>query len=110
MQAGSNSEPFNHITHHPPSAGVNRLWRQCAHLSDGLLHELSLKVAHLHKMEAAGKASYHKRFLSAEGCYSFKAAHTKGVRIKVRRSRRMLGRAVCQGGGQSQLPQALPLC
>lgn len=74
-------------TVHRNTPGVNRLWRQCSHLSDGLLHELSLKVAHLRKMEAAGKANYHKRFLSAEGCYSYKAAHTRTVRIKVRGSK-----------------------
>ena len=34
-------------------------------------------------MEALGKKSYHKRFLSAEGCYSHRAAHTPGLRIKV---------------------------
>mmetsp|Transcript_20881 Transcript_20881/g.68975 ORF Transcript_20881/g.68975 Transcript_20881/m.68975 type:complete len:260 (-) Transcript_20881:43-822(-) len=42
-------------------------------------------------MEAAGSASTgHKRFISAEGCYSHVAAHTAGLRIKVAARRERL--------------------
>ena len=35
-------------------------------------------------MAALGRKTYHKRFLSAEGCYSYRAAYTAGLRIKAR--------------------------
>jgi hypothetical protein len=64
---------------------VNAIWRRCRHLADGLQPELLAKISWVHRMEAAGKRSYHKRFLSAEGCYSHAAAHTAGVRIRIAR-------------------------
>mmetsp|Transcript_57675 Transcript_57675/g.132409 ORF Transcript_57675/g.132409 Transcript_57675/m.132409 type:complete len:601 (-) Transcript_57675:395-2197(-) len=70
-------------TMHQNIAKVNEIWMRCKHLSDGLQHELFQKVAWTRRMEAMGKQSYHKRFLSAEGCYSHRAAHTPGVSIKV---------------------------
>uniref|UniRef100_A0A7S0LDC4 Phospholipase B-like n=1 Tax=Coccolithus braarudii TaxID=221442 RepID=A0A7S0LDC4_9EUKA len=70
-------------TMHQNVQKVNEIWMRCKHLSDGLQHELFQKVAWARRMEVLGKQSYHKRFLSAEGCYSHKAAHTPGVNIKV---------------------------
>ena len=46
-------------------------------------HELYQKVAWAKHMESMGRKLYHKRFLSAEGCYSHQAMHTAGLRVKV---------------------------
>ena len=62
---------------------VNDIWQTCKHLGAGLQNELFNKVAWARRMEAMGKKTYHKRFLSAEGCYSYRAAYTPGLRIKV---------------------------
>ena len=70
-------------TFHQNTPTVNGVWKGCKHLGAGLQYELFQKVAWARRMEALGKKSYHKRFLSAEGCYSHRAAHTPGLRIKV---------------------------
>ena len=70
-------------TMHQNSPKVNRIWMGCKHLGAGLQNELFNKVAWARRMEAMGRKSYHKRFLSAEGCYSYRAAYTDGLRIKV---------------------------
>ena len=62
---------------------MNTIWKACDHLGHGLLLEVAQKVAWVRKNEAAGRISYHKRFLSAEGCYSHRAMHAQGVRIKI---------------------------
>ena len=49
------------------------------------------QVAWARQNEAQGKTVYHKRFLSAEGCYSYRALHTKGIKIKVGTRRRLPG-------------------
>jgi len=70
-------------TVHRNLAQVNQIWTGCEHLGRGLEHEVYTKVAWARQNEAAGHHSYHKRFLSAEGCYSHRALHTKGIRVKV---------------------------
>ena len=70
-------------TIHQNLPNVNTIWKACDHLGHGLLLEVAQKVAWVRKNEAAGRISYHKRFLSAEGCYSHRAMHAQGVRIKI---------------------------
>jgi len=70
-------------TVHQNLAKVNSIWMGCHHLAEGLQHELFQKVAWARRMESLGKHNYHKRFLSAEGCYSHRAAFTDGLKIKV---------------------------
>ena len=70
-------------TMHQNMPMVNDIWQGCKHLGAGLQNELFNKVAWARRMEAMGKKNYHKRFLSAEGCYSYRAAYTPGLRIKV---------------------------
>ena len=70
-------------TMHQNMPMVNDIWQTCKHLGAGLQNELFNKVAWARRMEAMGKKTYHKRFLSAEGCYSYRAAYTPGLRIKV---------------------------
>mmetsp|Transcript_58410 Transcript_58410/g.115963 ORF Transcript_58410/g.115963 Transcript_58410/m.115963 type:complete len:380 (-) Transcript_58410:275-1414(-) len=72
-------------TVHQNLPNVNSIWLGCEHLGRGLQQEISQKVAWVRKNEAAGRVSYHKRFLSAEGCYSYRAFHTKGIKVKVAR-------------------------
>ena len=68
---------------HQNTPKVNDIWKACKHLGHGLQNELFNKVAWARRMEVMGKKNYHKRFLSAEGCYSYRAAYTPGLRIKV---------------------------
>ena len=68
---------------HQNLPNVNSIWLGCEHLGRGLQQELHQKVAWVQRNEAAGRSHYHKRFLSAEGCYSYRAFHTKGIKIKV---------------------------
>jgi len=70
-------------TIHQNLPNVNALWMGCEHLSHGLQQEIHSKVAWVRQNEAAGRSNYHQRFLSAEGCYSHRAMHTKGIKIKV---------------------------
>ena len=58
-------------TMHQNMPMVNDIWQACKHLGAGLQNELFNKVAWARRMEAMGKKTYHKRFLSAEGCYSY---------------------------------------
>ena len=62
---------------------VAGLWKECAHLGAGLQKELLLKVAWVRRMESRGIKNYPKRFQSAEGCYSHRAAMHPGIRVKV---------------------------
>ncbi|KAL1520353.1 hypothetical protein AB1Y20_021943 [Prymnesium parvum] len=62
---------------------VNEIWMGCKHLARGLQNELYQKIVWAKHMESQGKKSYHKRFLSAEGCYSYAALHTAGLKVKV---------------------------
>jgi uncharacterized membrane protein YgcG len=62
---------------------VSTIWKACPHLGDELQKELLMKVAWVRRMESRGVKNYPKRFQSAEGCYSHRAAQLPGVRIKV---------------------------
>ena len=70
-------------TIHQNLPNVNSIWMGCEHLGKGLEAEIYQKVAWVRRNEAAGRITYHKRFLSAEGCYSYRAMHAKGIKIKV---------------------------
>jgi len=70
-------------TVHQNLPNVNSIWVGCEHLGHGLQQELTQKVTWVRRNEAAGKTNYHKRFLSAEGCYSHRALHTKGIKVKL---------------------------
>ena len=59
------------------------MWKGCPHLGQGLQKELLLKVAWVRRMESRGIKNYPKRFQSAEGCYSHRAAMHPGIRVKV---------------------------
>lgn len=62
---------------------LSMLWKGCPHLSDELQKELLMKVAWVRRMESRGVKNYPKRFQSAEGCYSHRAAQLPGIRIKM---------------------------
>ena len=70
-------------TVHQNLPNVNTIWKGCEHLGAGLMREVAQKVAWVRRNEAAGRIAYHKRFLSAEGCYSHRAMTTHGIRIKI---------------------------
>lgn len=70
-------------TVHQNLPNVNAIWMGCDHLGRGLQSEILQKVAWVRRNEAAGRTSYHKRFVSAEGCYSHRAMLTKGIKVKV---------------------------
>lgn len=70
-------------TVHQNLPNVNAIWQGCEHLSVGLEQEVAAKIAWVRRNEAAGRITYHKRFLSAEGCYSHRAMLTSGIKIKI---------------------------
>jgi len=70
-------------TLHQNLPNVNSIWTGCEHLASGLMLEVARKMAWVQANEKAGRATYHKRFLSAEGCYSHRALHTKGIKVKM---------------------------
>ena len=70
-------------TVHQNLPNINSIWMGCEHLSSGLEKEILQKVAWVRRNEAAGRITYHKRFLSAEGCYSSRAMQTSGIKVKI---------------------------
>ena len=70
-------------TVHRNRADISTIWKGCPHLGDELQKELLMKVAWVRRMESRGIKNYPKRFQSAEGCYSHRAAMHPGIRVKV---------------------------
>ena len=70
-------------TVHRNHPSVNAIWRLCEHLGHGMELEVARKLMWERSNEAAGHATYRKRVLSAEGCYSHRALLTRGVRVKI---------------------------
>ena len=70
-------------TLHANRHDVSTVWKGCPHLGDDLQKELLMKVAWVRRMESRGIKNYPKRFQSAEGCYSHRAASQPGIRIKM---------------------------
>jgi len=70
-------------TLHANRHDVSTVWKGCPHLGEDLQKELLMKVAWVRRMESRGIKNYPKRFQSAEGCYSHRAASQPGIRIKM---------------------------
>merc|ERR1711988_33834 len=79
-------------TIHRNKHSISTIWKKCPHLGDDLQKELLMKVAWVRRMESRGIKNYPKRFQSAEGCYSHRAAMHRGIRIKMAH-KQFVGRA-----------------